>query len=152
MKVGSMKEHGELSIMPLGFDTYSFFPKDERLVRAQRDASDEAFTLIHLLAALNVDQGRCETLPAPEKLNKKRAKKDRVPLFEYKILDIVVEVMQADKAAKKPHQGGTHASPRMHKRRGHVRRLRSGRATWVRDTIVGKPGTGAVEKEYSVHE
>jgi len=152
MKIGSMKNHGELSLMPLGFDTYSFFPENERLMRAQRDASDEAFSLIHLLAALNIDKGRCEILPAPHKLNKKRAKKNRVPLHEYKILDIVADVMQAEKPANKPHQGGTHASPRMHKRRGHVRRLRSGRATWVRDAIIGKPGTGAVEKEYSVHE
>ena len=152
IKIRDMKEHGDLSMMPLGFDTYSFFPEGERKYRAQRDCSDEAWSVIHLLAALSVDKGRHETLPAPTKLNKKRAKKDRVPMFEYKVLDIVADIMAAQPSESKPHQGGTHASPRMHKRRGHVRRLRSGRTTWIRNMIVGKPGTGAVEKDYSVHE
>ena len=107
--------------------------------------------MLHMMVALSIDHGRYETLPAPTRLNKKRIKKGRVPLYEYKVLDIVADILQAVPAAK-PHQGGTHASPRMHKRRGHVRRLHSGRTTWIRHMIVGKPGTGAVEKEYAVHE
>ena len=152
IKIRDLKKHGDLAMMPLGIDTYSFFPPEERKYRAQRDCSDEAWSLIHMLAALSVDKGRYETLPAPVRLNKKRAKKDRVPMFEYKVLDIVADIMAAQPSESKPHQGGTHASPRMHKRRGHVRRLRSGRTTWVRNMIVGKPTAGAVEKEYSVHE
>jgi len=31
---------------------------------------------------------------------------------------------------------GTHASPRQHLRRGHIRRLRSGKAIWVRECVV----------------
>jgi len=147
-----MQQAGLLTVLPLGVDAYGVFPKEERTKRAIRDISDEVMSLIHLMVALNLDKGRHEVLPAPEKLNKKRAKKGRIPMYEYKILDIIADVMQVTKPTAKPHQGGTHASPRMHKRRGHVRRLRSGRTTWVRNMIVGKPGSGAVEKEYSVHE
>jgi hypothetical protein len=147
----AMKEHGLTAVLPLGFSAYKEYPEEQRPTRVMRDVADEVLATLHLLTALAIDHGRYETLPAPSKLNKKRAKKGRVPLYEYKVLDIVADILQASPAAK-PHQGGTHASPRMHKRRGHVRRLRSGRTTWIRNMIVGKPTAGAVEKEYSVHE
>lgn len=147
-----MKTDGLITILPLGLDAYSFFPETERDVRAVRDVADEAMSVLHLLTALCLDKGRHEVLPAPVKLNKKRAKKGRVPMYEYKVLDIVADILHAPTSAVMPHQGGTHASPRMHKRRGHIRRLASGRTTWVRNMIIGKPGAGAVEKEYSVHE
>lgn len=150
-KMKAMQDHGLTAVLPLGFLAYQEYPKEQRSTRVMRDISDEVFAMIHLLTALAIDHGRYETLPAPMKLNKKRAKKNRVPMFEYKVLDIVADILQAAPAAK-PHQGGTHASPRMHKRRGHIRHLRSGRTTWVRNMIVGKPTAGTVEKEYSVHE
>jgi hypothetical protein len=46
--------------------------------------------------------------------------------------------------------GGTHASPREHDRRGHLRRLRSGKNVWVRPCKVGSPERGAVFKDYQV--
>jgi hypothetical protein len=149
--LNALKEHGLTVILPLGISAYEIYPEKERPMRVMRDVADEAFSCLHLLTALAIDHGRYETLPAPTKLNKKRAQKGRVPMYEYKVLDIVADILQASPASK-PHQGGTHASPRMHKRRGHVRRLSSGRTTWIRNMIIGKPGTGAVEKEYAVHE
>lgn len=46
--------------------------------------------------------------------------------------------------------GGTHASPRLHDRRGHLRRLRSGKNVWVRPCKVGKAELGAVFHDYEV--
>lgn len=43
---------------------------------------------------------------------------------------------------------GTHASPAMHKRRGHFRQLKSGKVIWVQSSIVGKPENGVVTKDY----
>jgi hypothetical protein len=37
-----------------------------------------------------------------------------------------------------PPQGGTHASPTPHERRGHVRRLKSGKVVTVRSSVVNK--------------
>jgi len=147
-----LKNLGQSIILPLGSASYGAYPKPEQPTRVARDIADEVFAALHLLMALALDKGRHEVLPAPTKLNKKREKRDRPPLYEYKVLDIVADVLHSPHFSSKPHQGGTHASPRMHKRRGHVRRLRSGRTTWVRNMIVGKPTAGAVEKEYSVHE
>ena len=146
-----LRTDGKMCILPLGEQAYQHYPDSERPRRVARDLADEVIACTHLMAALAIDHGRHETLPAPAKLNKKRAKKGRPPLFEYKVLDIVADVM-APTPAKKPHQGGTHASPRMHKRRGHIRRLASGKRVWIRDAIVGKPKGGRIEKDYAVHE
>lgn len=54
------------------------------------------------------------------------------------------------KAAKSLPQGGTHASPRLHMRRGHWRTLASGKKVFVRESIVGDPDRGVVEKDYVV--
>ena len=147
-----LKDKGRSLILPLGVASYGAYPESERPTRIARDLADEVFATLHLMMALALDKGKHEILPAPTKLNKKRAKKNRIPLYEYKILDIVADVLHSPTYSSKPHQGGTHASPRMHKRRGHVRRLPSGKQTWVRNMIVGKPTAGMVEKEYSVHE
>jgi len=151
LRMAEMQGKGLMVVLPLGNAAYTSYPERERQTRAIRDCADEILAMLHMMVALSIDKGRYETLPAPTRLNKKRAKKGRVPLYEYKVLDIVADILQAVPIAK-PHQGGTHASPRMHKRRGHVRRLHSGKTTWIRNMIVGKPGTGTVEKEYAVHE
>jgi len=147
----ALQDEAKMCILPLGDASYDHYPEHERKNRVARDLADEALAVTHLLMALALDHGRHEVLPAPTKLNKKRVKRDRPPLYEYKVLDIVADVM-APVQASKPHQGGSHASPRMHKRRGHIRRLTSGKNTWVRNTIVGKPRRGEVIKDYAVHE
>jgi hypothetical protein len=47
-------------------------------------------------------------------------------------------------------RGGVHASPRQHDRRGHQRRLRSGKVVWVKPCKVGSAAQGAVFKDYAV--
>lgn len=51
---------------------------------------------------------------------------------------------------KQEHQGGTHASPRLHDRRGHLRRLKNGKTCWVKPCKVGDASKGAVFKDYEV--
>lgn len=53
------------------------------------------------------------------------------------------------RAATEP-QGGTHASPRWHIRRGHWRQLADGRRVFVRQCEVGDPTIGGVVKDYAV--
>lgn len=150
---GLMSGGGHIVLTPLGMDAYSFYSTAERPKRASRDVADEATVLTHMQVALALDKGRHETIPAPEKLNKKRAKRGRPPLFEYKVLDLIADVMNASKEVSHGRQGRSHSSPRMHTRRGHVRKLASGKTTWVRNTLVGRPGRGQVIKDYQVrHE
>ena len=82
----------------------------------------------------------------PSLINKKRAAKGKGPLlFDWHTV-VVQPVVQ-----KMPHQGGTHASPRLHDRRGHWRTMKqSGKRVWVRDCKVGDASKGVVFKDYRV--
>lgn len=86
-------------------------------------------------------------IPTPRKslINSKRAAKGKGPvLFDWHTVEV------APIAPKTPHLGGTHASPRLHDRRGHWRNMRSGKRVWVRDCKVGDPSKGAIFKDYKV--
>lgn len=142
----------DLCVSPLGLVSYAHFATpDERTVRAVKDFSDEVICACHLLLALGMERTTSTTIEAPHKLNKKRKRNNKPPIYEYKVLDIVADIMESPRVtAGKPE--GKHASPRMHKRRGHIRRLSAERVTWVRNTIVGKPGAGEIRKDYVVHK
>lgn len=97
------------------------------------------------LAALSSRGPEIRTLPAPKFLNKQRAKKGKPPLFEYRIVEI-----PAWAKAKAEDLGSTHASPRLHWRRGHERRLGGGRKTFVHAHLVGAAENGFIHKDYAV--
>lgn len=97
------------------------------------------------LAALSSKGPEIRVRPAPEKLNKQRAKKGKPPLFEYRIVEI-----PAWAKAKAEGLGGTHASPRLHWRRGHERRLGEDRKTFVHACLVGVAENGFIHKDYAV--
>jgi len=51
---------------------------------------------------------------------------------------------------KQEHQGGTHASPRLHDRRGHLRHLHTGKNVWVKSCKVGNAELGNVFHDYKI--
>lgn len=59
-------------------------------------------------------------------------------------------IVVAPTPPRRPAAGGTHASPRLHERRGHWRRLHNGDSVWVRSCLVGDPDRGVVEHDYRV--
>lgn len=81
-------------------------------------------------------------VPAPKSLNKAREAKGKPPLFEHRLITL--------RPWAKPEVagGGTHASPRLHWRRGHSRRLRSGSYVAVAPCLVGLADRGFVSKDY----
>jgi hypothetical protein len=83
---------------------------------------------------------------APRFINVKRASKKLPPIFEYRTLHIAHD----EERAVGPGKGGTHASPRLHLRRGHIRRLPTGVRVWVRSAVVGSRDRGFVAKQYAV--
>jgi hypothetical protein len=79
--------------------------------------------------------------------NATRIRKGLVPFYEHKVLEIDLgKVRLASNSS-----GGTHASPREHLRRGHIRTLADGREIFVRSCKVGSSDLGRVEKEYSIN-
>lgn len=81
-------------------------------------------------------------------LNKKRAKAGKVPLVSYKTLEIVVPNTRYEGGGS---GGGTHASPRVHLRRGHIRKIADGRTVWVQACVVGSKH-GMVLKDYKLRK
>lgn len=110
----------------------------------QRYADMKTTFFLSALAALSSRGPLIRTQPAPEKLNRQRAKKGKPPIFEYRIVEI-----PAWAVAKAESQGGTHASPRLHWRRGHERRLGNGRKTFVHAHLVGSADNGFIHKDYA---
>ena len=95
-----------------------------------------------------LDTGSVAHVPTARKslINSKRQAKGQGPiLFDWHTVTI------APTAAKSGHKGGTHASPRLHDRRGHWRTIKaSGKRVWVRHCKVGDASKGAIFKDYKV--
>lgn len=102
------------------------------------------FDALGYMAALESKSARASDCPEPKKLNSARAKKGKPPVFEYKIVDLVLPSQYHPSS----QDGGTHASPRMHWRRGHIRNLMDGKRIPVSPCIVGASENGILLKEY----
>jgi hypothetical protein len=75
-------------------------------------------------------------------INQKRRAKNKPPIYEW----ITIELKPGQ--VRKEHQGGTHASPARHQRRGHYRKLPSGKLAWVKPTWVGNIERGLIIHDY----
>lgn len=107
------------------------------------DTIDETRVVFEFLAAINCSNVGTQEVPAPKGLNDKRAKKGRPLFYPYKLLDL------APAPAAGGEGGGSHASPRTHLRRGHLRHLgeRFGnKVLWINATVVNaKAGQDPVQ-------
>ena len=102
------------------------------------------WVLLSLLLALQCCNVKTENVPVPIALNKKRVERKKLPFVEYKILTVGTE------HAGSLSGSGTHASPRQHIRRGHIRRITDTRTVWVNQCMVGDPNKGTIVKDYRV--
>jgi hypothetical protein len=81
--------------------------------------------------------------------NAKRRAKGKRQFFEWTTVEIDLEPRRKEVAP----QGGTHASPKPHDRRGHQRRLRSGKVVYVRSCTINKhkiKEEGFIHHDYQV--
>jgi hypothetical protein len=95
-----------------------------------------------LLSCSNVD---VRDAPISRFKREQDARKHRGRFLVYKILDLPNKTASGEDVAV-----GTHASPRFHFRRGHIRRLPTGKNCWVRMHSVGTMVNGIVAKDYRV--
>lgn len=95
------------------------------------------------LSALHCSNVRREEHAPSEKLQRAREKRGKAPLFSHWTL-------QLDGGSDRGNdKGGTHASPRVHLRRGHPRQYSPGKWTWVQAHAVGNRAAGVVHKDYN---
>lgn len=101
--------------------------------------------IANLLDSLN--NGGISYAPTKRSNHIKRLRHGKVPFFDWKT--VVIE----PRSPKGEHQGGTHASPRLHDRRGHWRHMKkSGKKVWVRDCKVGDPSRGIIFHDYQMKD
>ena len=92
-----------------------------------------------LLSTEGIDHQRHTT---NDKVNKRRVKDGKRPIPEHYAINTgpyITALTMTHAQRKALHQGGTHASPVPHLRRGHIRNLNAmhgGGTTWVRDALV----------------
>lgn len=111
------------------------------------DQSDAQMVLGFMSAWLGSLSRRVESyVPSvkPTFTNRRKIAQGKAPIYDWRT--VVIEPAQA----KREHQGGTHASPRQHDRRGHLRRLRSGKNVWVSPCKVGDASRGVVFHDYKL--
>lgn len=97
------------------------------------------------LLSLKSEQAAYIPKARPSLINSKRAAKGKGPvLFDWHTVTV------APRPSKGEHQGGTHASPRLHTRRGHWRKYPSGKFGWVKECKVGDSSRGVIFKDYEV--
>lgn len=109
------------------------------------DEREAAMILGFVSAWLNSLSRRSESyVPSlkPTFTNRRKMAQGKAPTYVWHT--VVIEPVQA----KGEHQGGKHASPRLHDRRGHLRRLRTGKNVWVKACKVGSVSNGMVFKDY----
>ena len=95
-----------------------------------------------LLSCSNVDIAEA---PISRFKREQDARKHRGRFLVYRILDLPNKTAGGDDVSI-----GTHASPRFHFRRGHIRRLPTGKNCWVRMHSVGTLVNGLVAKDYRI--
>jgi hypothetical protein len=116
--------------------------------RMQLDLLDELMSLWQFCLTVNCSNVRAVDVPPAAALNKKRIKNGKLPLFTYKVLQLPEPVASGRGASVQLE--GQRNSPRMHLRRGHPRRLQTGKMTYVRAAIISAASEGMVDKSYVV--
>ena len=81
-------------------------------------------------------------MAAPHEANARRKAKGKRPLFTWTTINL-----DAPRYKSEP-KGGTHASPRLHDRRGHWVTSKLGKRFWRKDSKVGSAKNGITIQSY----
>lgn len=145
---------GKPILMPLL--VYLYDPEDDRIKygpvnEGEKIEEHDAQMALALTAAWYkaLNAGSTESYVAEVKqtfTNKRKIAQGKRPTYEWRT--VIIEPQKSRQITV--DHGGTHASPRLHDRRGHLRRLRSGKNVWVRPCKVGNAALGTVFHDYEV--
>lgn len=112
-----------------------------------KDIMGETRALLELCEALACSNVTTEILhPENARINAKRVRKGKLPLYETRTLTI--EVPHFNRRGQ--YEIGDRRGPRQHLRRGHIRRLDDTRRIWINSCVVGSAKNGRIDKSYQV--
>ncbi|NOQ51584.1 MAG: hypothetical protein GQ578_05140 [Desulfuromonadaceae bacterium] len=137
-------------IFGLTFNTISEGKIHRECLPADRNIGLKLETLSSIifcfLTALNCNNiNAVENLPN-EKIQKKRRKSGKMPLFSTWTLHLDL----ISKNSNSSNSLGHASSPRVHLRRGHPRQYKPGKWTWVNSCVVGNKKAGIIHKDYDI--
>ena len=144
---------GPTGVMPRRLPTMLYTIQDDKImygpVEENEPISDEEAklvlgVLVNWYQAMAANKEAYQPFVQPTFTNQRKISKGKPPTYSWHT--VVID----GKSIKHESQGGTHASPRLHDRRGHSRRLPDGRIVWVKSCKVGSANLGAVFHDYEV--
>jgi hypothetical protein len=138
-RLESTGEFGWMYIPGIDKSALSALPED---MQNEAKMPQEVAIILNFLHVLNCGNMDFKNNMPPLALNRKRIKSGKLPLYEFKTL------MLKPNKLNPVDNGGSHASPRLHLRRGHIRNFRNGKKTWVRACAVGSKKLGVIHKDY----
>jgi len=106
-------------------------------------------TIYNILEIINCRNIVIQNNKPPEKLNKKRQERGKLPLFEYKTLHIITDEKKYKYLSVEDQEKQKRNSPRLHTRRGHIRQYLK-HNIWIDPTIIGTNKKGIILKDYHV--
>jgi len=135
-----------------GLNVFCFCPElsesiKENIVEAKHDIYGDCGDILELIEALTCRNVTTEPLEKIDhRVNERRIKAGKLPIYETKVLTLKVNetVKQGERT------GFSHASPRQHLRRGHIRRHPTAGNIWVNNCVVGSAEKGFIEKQYKI--
>lgn len=120
----------EFALGPTRFTPPNQRDDDAVILRSKHAVWGAIQCFVAAYGLLHMKQYDRHDIPAPEKLNRKRERSGKEPISQR----IEIRLNPQYRTLKAP--GGTHASPRPHWRRGHVRTLASGKRVPVSPHLV----------------
>ena len=133
---------------------------DEQAFQQGKELDDEMSALVTMLSILNCQNVVTKDVLPPEKLNRKRIRNGKLPLYSYKILEVVKGKPKTKNAGSVPWDYKSPDAVRFHLCRGHFKTFTEERPLfgkysgtfWWNPQSRGDRSKGVIEKDYSVKQ
>jgi hypothetical protein len=144
---------GPTNVMPRKIPTMLYTIEGDRIMYGPTEENDPVpeeearFVLAVLIKwyhSMMATRTAYQPFVRPTFTNQRKIAAGKQPSYDWRTVVIDGKVIKCE------HKGGTHASPRLHDRRGHSRRLPDGRIVWVRPCKVGDSSRGVIFHDYQV--
>jgi hypothetical protein len=142
------REFTETYIVPAAKELVDYAALTEDQCQEAARFNTAMLYIMHSL--INARGVELQTEPAPIKLNRKRIQRNKPPLYEHHTL----KIGGYSSSGRVLGVGASHASPRAHWRRGHIRTIRQGTPQQKRIAIPACliNGSGFVSKDYEISQ